>query len=383
MSTRLAGQVVAIFSSADRELSQAVSALGARVLSMPIAELATFSAGGRPLDLAIVDVRDTHQLPDDVTTFKRRHVGTSVVLVATSLEPALILDAMRAGITECLTEPITTGHLEAAITRVVAQRGPETAGEIFVFLGAKGGVGTTTVAVNVATALAQTRQKTLYIDLHVAYGDAAVFLGAEPKFSVVDALDNIHRLDDALFKTLVASTKCGVDLLASSSQGIAWTTDIQRVRRLLEFALDRYRYIVVDCPRTDAAVLDALEGATRIVLVANQELAALRTASRMATMLRQRYRAERVMVVVSRFDQASEIGHTDVERVVGAPVRHVMPSDYRSSLEALNLGTPLILKNHSRLASSLESLARELGGMTPPPAAPKSVGLLGRLTGKR
>ncbi len=383
MSTRLSGQVVAVFSSMDRELSQAVSAMGARVLSMPLAELATFSAGGRPLDLAIVDVRGERQLPDDVGSFKRRHVGASIVLVASALDPTLILDAMRAGITECITEPVTPSHLEAAITRVVAQRAPEVAGESFVFIGAKGGVGTTTVAVNVATALAQAKQKTLVIDLHIAYGDAAVFLGAEPKFSIVDALDNLHRLDDALFRTLVTTTKSGVDLLGSSSPTQVWTADVQRIRRLIEFALDRYRYVIIDCPRADGTILDALEAATRIVLVANQELAALRTASRMAAMLRQRYRSERVMVVVSRFDQASEIGHTDVERVVGTSVRHVMPSDYRSSLEALNRGTPLILKNHSRLASSLESLACELGGMTPPSAAPKSGGLLGRLTGKR
>ena len=79
----------------------------------------------------------------------------------------------------------------------------------------KGGVGTTTVAVNVATALAKLEPKsTLFIDLHVANGDAAVFLGAEPRFSIVDALENTHRLDEAFFRNLIAHAKCGVDLLA-------------------------------------------------------------------------------------------------------------------------------------------------------------------------
>lgn len=376
--------IVTVFGTADGELPRLIADLGLRTVSLPIAELATFSAGSRPVDVAIVDLRTHDRLPDDVAGFKRRHATTAVVLVTTTLEPTLILDAMRAGISECITEPLSATTVEAAIARVTAQRMPETRGQLFAFIGAKGGIGTTTVAVNVATALARTKEPTLFIDLHVAYGDAAVFLGAEPKFSIVDALENIHRLDESVFKTLVVPTASGLDLLASSSQGAVWSVDIQRVRKLLDFALQRYRYVVADCPRSDATVLDALEAASKIVLVANQDLAALRNGSRMAATLRQRYRADRVMLVVSRFDGTAEIGRDDVERVIGSAVRHLMPSDYRASLEALNHGRPLLLKNHTRLASSIEGLAKELGGVTTPAKLePKSPGLLGRLAGKR
>jgi pilus assembly protein CpaE len=166
---------------------------------------------------------------------------------------------------------------------------------------------------------------------------------------------------------------------------VVWTTDVQRIRRLLDFAQQHYRYVVVDCPRSDAAVLDSLESATKLVLVANQEVATLRSGSRMAATLRQRYHSDRVMVVVSRFDKTSEIGHTDVERVIGSSVKHLMPSDYRTSLEALNRGFPLILKNHSKLASSLDALARELGCLNnhDPRAGKSSAGFLDRLTGRR
>jgi pilus assembly protein CpaE len=376
------GRIVAVFSSGDRELAEIVAATGLQVLSLRVADLASFSAGTRPLELAIVDVRVTNQLPDDLAGFRRRHPATSLVLVTASLEPTLILDAMRAGVSECLTEPLSAEALEAAIVRLTAQKTPDAAGQLFAFVGAKGGIGTTTVAVNVAAALAATKQRTLFIDLHVAYGDAAVYLGAEPKFSVIDALESIHRLDAALFKSLVTSTASGVDLLPSSNQGVIVTTEVQRVRRLLEFAMQHYRYVVVDCPRTDATAMDALEAAARIVLVANQELATLRSGSRMAAMLRRRYRTDRVMVVASRFDATSEIGHDDVERVIGSTVRHLVPSDYRASLEALNRGKPLVLKNHSRLAGSLEQLARELSGVPAyqTSASPKAGGLLGRWT---
>ena len=77
---------------------------------------------------------------------------------------------------------------------------------------------------------------TLLLDLHVANGDAAVFLGAEPRFSIVDALENTHRLDEAFFRNLIVKTKAGVDLLASSDRVMTTPLDVRRIRTLLEMA---------------------------------------------------------------------------------------------------------------------------------------------------
>ena len=112
--------------------------------------------------------------------------------------------------------------LKAAIDRVVARRGRcHDPGQVFAFVGGKGGVGTTTLAVNVAAVLADRRaSSTLLIDLHVAYGDAALFLGVEPRFSVADALENVHRLDEAFLRSLVGRTKIGLDVLASSDRAM-------------------------------------------------------------------------------------------------------------------------------------------------------------------
>jgi pilus assembly protein CpaE len=120
-----------------------------------------------------------------------------LIVVASALDPTLMLEAMRSGVTECVTE-IGRGDLEAAISRLVSQRStPTAAGEVFAFLGAKGGTGTTTIAVNAATTLS-TIASTLLIDMHIAGGDAALFLGADPGFSVIDALEEHpparHRL---------------------------------------------------------------------------------------------------------------------------------------------------------------------------------------------
>ena len=112
------------------------------------------------------------------------------------------------------------------------------------------------------------------------------------------------------------------------------------MRSLVEFAASLYRYVVLDVPRSDAAALDALDQASRIVVVANQELATVRNASRIAAALRQRYGNERVTVIVNRVDSHAEIGREDVEKVVGTRVVHSVPSDYRMALRALNKGAP-------------------------------------------
>jgi pilus assembly protein CpaE len=346
--------------------------------SAPVAssELAALGQpAARQPDVLVLDLRGQSQLPAALVVLKRQHPSTGVLIVADQLAPGFLLEAMRAGVSEVVAAPLVASEIEAAVGRLAAQRSiTPNAGVAFAFLGAKGGVGTTTVAVNVAAALsAAVPGSTLFIDLHVAHGDAAVFLGAEPRFSIVDALENTHRLDEAFFRNLIVSTKSGVDLLASSDRPMATPPDARRIRALLEMAERHYRFVVLDVPRSDAAVLDALEGVKQIVVVANQELATVRSASRMATTLRQRHGKEKLSVVLSRSDRLADIGHEDVERAVGAKVKHVFPSDYRCALEALNKGRPLALEHRNELSASLDRFARSLAGLEKPVKAEKAV----------
>ncbi|MFN8059255.1 MAG: AAA family ATPase [Vicinamibacterales bacterium] len=383
----MSGQTATLVGSSDRQLVQLLRAMGLRLVSVPASELASLARAGGAPDVLVVDVRDSAGVPEHLGAFRREHPTTGIVLVAHALEPTLMLDAMRAGVNECVTDPLTASELEAAVGRVGTRRPSTTTGQVYAFVGAKGGVGATTLAVNVATALARGRRSTLLIDLHASYGDTAVFFGVEPKFSVVDALDNIHRLDRAFFGSLVVSTQAGPDLLASAPHSVTWTADAQRVRQLVEFAAAHYQHVVVDCPRSDAAVLDALDAVQTLVLVGNQELATVRSVTRMAATLRRRYGAERVLVAMTRYDEQSDIRRDDIERVVGGTVRHMFPSDYRTCLEALNGGRPLVLSNHSRLAAAVERFTDFLaghGGVAPETQkSARSGGFLSRLTGKR
>jgi pilus assembly protein CpaE len=380
---------VNLVGSRDRQLEELLHTCGLRVSPIRIEEIAALAHPAAPQPaLVMIDMRDKPAWPASVAALRRQHPGTGVVIVAGALDPTLMLDAMRAGVTEFLTVPLSIPELQVAISRVTNPVAPASNGEVIAFLGAKGGVGTTTVAVNVATALAQavggttTTPSTLLIDLHVTYGDAAVFLGAEPRFSVLDALENVHRLDNAFLSGIVGHAAGGLSLLASSDRSAGTPVDAPSVRALVEAAARYYRYVILDVPRSEV-MMEALEPASRIIIVANQELATVRAATRLSTTLRQRYGKDRLMVVVSRYDHQAEIGQDDVEKVLGSPVTYTFPSNYRIALEALNTGRPVVLDNHNKLAAALTSFARGLVDTAEEaPVARRPSGLFSRLTGR-
>lgn len=336
-----------------------------------------------PGDVFVIDARHRDHVPSFIASLTHDQPAAGFVLLVTALAPALMLEAMRAGIRECVVEPLTQADLEAALGRVAAEHPVE--GSVFAFVGAKGGVGTTTTAVNVAMELSRVAPKqTLLMDLHLSNGDAGVFLGEEPRFSVADAIENSHRLDEAFLRGLVVRTKGHLDLLASPESTHAASSDADRIRSLIQFAARHYRYTVLDVPRSEASALEALDPADRILVIANQELATVRNANRMVGALRQRYGKDRVKVVVSRYDPNAGIGRDDIEKALGLRVGHVLPSDYRRAVEALNSGLPLSLGNHSHLAGSFRALARDLAGLTGPEEPSRSRGgLLGLFSGRR
>lgn len=335
-------------------------------------------------DIIVIDVRGQNRLPPTLAPLKRKHPSLNVILIASTIDGSLMLEAMRAGVNECVAEPLAQADVSAAVNRLLGQRAMEAAGPVFAFVGAKGGVGTTTMAVNVATSLANpSGGRALLIDLHLAYGDAAVLLGVGARFSIVDAVENLHRFDGAFFNSLLARTASGVDLLASSDRPAAKPIDPKRLATVVEFAATQYPYTVLDVPRSDTTVLDSLDQAATIVVVANQELATVTNAGRMSAALRSRYRKAKVMTVINRSDRRSEIGPQDIERAVGGAISFQVPSDYRRALHAIHKGRPLALDNHNELSASFKALAQELAGVKPERPAERPAGLIGRLAGRR
>jgi pilus assembly protein CpaE len=344
--------------SADRQLAAVVRNAGLTAGS--VSAMGDFSMLDRhdavEPDVLLLDLRGERRLPSELGGFKRRHPKTGVVIVASQLDPSLMLEAMRAGVTEWVTDPLTADDLKAAIQRVVSQlsvaRAPS---RVFAFVGAKGGVGTTVAAANVAAALAaEPNSQVLMADMHVdSYGDAGLLFGVEPKFTVVDALDNVHRLDQAFLGTLVIRAKPGLDLLASAERPSLHPPDGKKVRDLIERLAANYATVVLDMGRADLGTI----------------------------VLRQRLGKDRLAVVISRYDAGMDIGQDDIERVVGLPVWGAFPNDYRLVTSSANDGRPFALDSKAKLPAAVRQFAKRLTGSRAPerPAATKAMSRLAGL----
>jgi pilus assembly protein CpaE len=375
-------KLVTLIGAVDRKPEELLRAAGMHVSSVAESALGMLaSPSAKQPDVLLVDLRESPVVPPLVGLLRRNHPNTGVMIIASLLDPALLVEAMRAGVTEVVAEPFTQEDLESAVNRASAHSAGVELGQVIGFIGAKGGVGTTTVAVNIATMLGPMSKpgKALLMDLHQAGGDAAVFMGVEPRFSVLDAIENSHRLDQNFLKTLVTSVTGQTDLLASPERPSAGRLDVTKTRRVIELASSAYRHTVLDLPRADGGVLDALEQLKAVYIVVNQELATVRSATRVAAMLRERYGRDKVGVVLTRSDRQADIGHADVEKAVGLAVAHTFPSDYRIALQALNKGRPLALDNHNDLSAAFKRFALELSGESPDRQSGRSSGLFGRL----
>jgi len=233
-----------------------------------------------------------------------------------------------------------------------------------VFLGAKGGTGTTTIAVNCAVELARlSKRPTLVIDLKPSLGEVALFLGVRPRFTVLDAIENLHRLDRDFLKELVSKHKSGLDILAGPDhyENMQNSSALEELLRVLGRL---YECVVIDAgSMINAFVMSTLYTADTMFLVANPDVPSIRNAQRMVERVRQLGGgSERIRVLLNRVSDQNLIAPKQIETALGYSIFHSFSSDYRAVSTALNSGVPLAMSNNSELAAQFGNLARQLMG---------------------
>ena len=310
--------------------------------------------------------------------------------VGPSLPPELLLEAMRAGITEYLPRPVTAEGLAGALDRIERKLGaaprdgaPRQPGRVFAFVSAKGGSGSTTVATNVAIQLHRlTGKRTLLVDLDLELGEIALFLGVQPRFNFVDMIRNFHRMDAELLASYIERHESGVHLLSAPYHPErAEVVTGEQIRRIIGFLKQHYDYVVIDTSKSfSPATLATFEQAELVFLTTNVDLPSLRNIKRCLPVLERIVGRpdERIRLVINRYHANNVISIQDVERTLGLKVYWTLANDFEAVMRSINTGKPVVLNGSSPYTADVKALSADIAGLA---TARRGRHGLGRLLG--
>jgi pilus assembly protein CpaE len=307
----------------------------------------------------------------------------TVIALADSRDPELLLRAMRGGCTEFLHKPFVPDALNDTLNRLNDQflstaAGPApVSGAVLAFLGVKGGVGTTTIAVHMAITLVQSHKKrTLLIDHHPELGHACVYLGIDgSRYNYQEVVRNVSRLDSELLKGYIAKHPSGLDVLSSPDicGGLKFG-DANSVATTLQFLRSEYDYVIVDCPTSmDDATMAVIDVSTSVYLVATPDVGAIRDLARYVDHLTHIEGAtQKMQVVVNRVSSRYAVDVEHIVKAIRVPIAMQLPNSYAELVRSANLGEPISLKNKSEFTSQFMKWADTVVGATTTAEATKA-----------
>ncbi len=263
-------------------------------------------------------------------------------------DAAVIIRSLRAGATEFLCAPFDPESQTTVITRILRLRESEEKvaperGKVLAFVGAKAGMGTTTVATNTAFAVSQEgRRKVLLADFDLMGGTISFTLRLSHSYSVLDALRHSEKLDSSLWTALTIN-RGGVDVLLAPDRPELVNFESHRVHEVIEYVRSFYQIIVIDLPSVYERISQAtLAEADRIHIVCNPELPSLHLTRKCISTLEQMgFGRDQYSLLVNRMSRKQELGAQDMEKVFNFPISNLFPEDYGAAHRSLTAGKPI------------------------------------------
>lgn len=289
---------------------------------------------------------------------------SALFAIGTMSQPQVIVSAMRAGAREFLERPTTTAELLEAFVRLTAakrkQPHTETRGKVFAVVNAKGGSGSTTVAVNLALALQAAHGNTALVDL-APLGHCALHLNLKPLFTVGDAIRNLHRLDSSLLESFMTRHGSEMQLLAGPSTPAATEPSNAEYAKLFDLLVGQFRYVVVDVStRMDVVTRLVANLSQAVLLVAHADVASLWSAARVQQFLSDSGNREKVQLVLNRFRKIPGFSEADAEAAAGVKLLAKIPNQYFAVSTAIDRGVPLLQQTQTEIARAFTGLATRL-----------------------
>lgn len=370
------GIAVALLTEDRDQLSVLQSRLEATQLGRAVFSNLGFPAG--PTDAILRQLQDSHPevvIVDISTRDPQRAIRTIELIRATTqqiaifangemTQPANIVAGMRAGACEYLDNSAGAESLLEALTRFSSSRTRTSGGggraKVFTFLGAKGGAGCTTAAVNTALALQQSHGDVALLDF-APIGHASLHLNLRPQFGILDALQNLHRMDVSLLDGLMTETKEGMHLLAGPLQPYPTEPTPGELARLFDLVVNHYRFVVVDASsRLDPMTRLLSDLSNAVLVVAQTDVVSLWSSSRIHTFLEEGTGRDRLRIILNRYKKIPGFTDEDVQQATNCKVLWKIPNAFQLISPSIDHGTPIVLQDGSEISRSYRALAKTL-----------------------
>jgi len=296
--------------------------------------------------------------------------GRTFVLAGPEVAPEVLLEAMRVGASEYLPRPVEEADLSAALGRAMRRLGTHETrdwapqGKVIAVYAAKGGAGATTTAANVAVQMCSHGNKpTVLVDFDLEHGSTAVVLGLRPRYSVLDVVKNLHRMDRDLLASFVERHGSGLSVLASPALiGPGEAVNREQARAVLQFLRRQYEYVIVDLEKSFTAVTGAaVETADDVLMVTTPDLASLRNTKKALPFVeRSMANPKHLRLVVNRRRSVDVITSEDVTKAIGHTVFWTLSSDDGTVADAMNTGKPAVLSRKSHYARDVRAMVAQL-----------------------
>jgi pilus assembly protein CpaE len=314
------------------------------------AEQGTSPPTAAPDIILIDDCPGSNDLYTRVRAIKGHYPQVTLFVVSDNMDHQHIISVMKAGASEYLVEPIPEELLHNAIEEVrakLANEGHLAQGRIYSFISAKGGVGSTVLAVNTAAALSMKKKAAIaLLDMSFQSGDASVLLDIVPQNTIVDICENIHRFDVSFLRGVMSSHSTGINFLpAPANPEDSEEISSEHVASILNLSRKLFDHVILDCAsmHVNDCSVEAFKQSDKVFVTTDMSVPSIRNAVRLCKLISKfGINMEKIEIIINRFIKGGALSLAEVERSLDKPVYWLIPNDFSDIVSSINRGVPLV-----------------------------------------
>jgi pilus assembly protein CpaE len=342
--------------------------VGKVTVAADVQEGIRIAQSGEP-HIVFLEVREIEQGVRDIALLVARFPQATVIAVAAEKNPDWILRLIRAGAAEYLTKPVAAVELVAAVHKAArlqaqSQEPADNPGSVIAVYNPSGGMGTTSIAVNLAASLATAGESVALVDLNLFSGDVTTFLDLAPRYTLANVTTRWGQVDASFLKSVMVPHASGIQVLCGPTDlEEADGVQPEQLGDVIALLKKTFTYTVIDTGgRLSGCNMATFERSDLILFVTLLNLPALKNAKRyLAAMNGAGLGSDRVKLVINRHIAKDEIKVSDAEKILNTRVYLTVPNAYQDIKTAINRGVPLVVSNpRSPVTRAMEGLARQV-----------------------